>query len=148
MQEAGFKDVRKIEGDSLIWISEKFDDGDEVKVIKKCIRIEEGEQSEGGEHVYVIKKGDDETFDIFVTDQDAKGLKIKEEDGKVIKIIESENGDEKKVEVIVIKKGEGEDEWIIESENDEVIVKKAMKEKEEQKKKQELEEKEKAKKQK
>lgn len=133
--------MHKVHGDSMVWISKEGKDCEDVKVIKKKIMVSgDGDEEK---HVYVIKSGGDGDFEITTVEGDAKVMKIKEEDGKIIKIIESEDGKEKKVEVMVIEKGEGDGEWTIKSEGDEEVVVKKKEIKEEKSK-----EKEKKKKQK
>lgn len=73
-------EVKEIHEDSLIWITEKEVDGDQVKV--KKIKIKEGEEPHG-EHVIIMKSEDGNSFNIMV-DEDFEGDVVKKKEVKVV----------------------------------------------------------------
>ncbi len=95
-------EIKHLEGDSLVWISE--------------------DDHLHGEHVVIVKSGDGETFDIlidedelheahenvFISDDDENVYVIKgdgDDVHKEIEVLMKEHGDGENVKVIVIKKG-------------------------------------------
>lgn len=82
-------EIKEMLGDSLVWVSEG-EDGEHVKVMK--YKMNEGEDPHmehmHGENVVVMKKGDGETFDIWVEKDGEEAIK-----GKRVKVVVS--GDEK-----------------------------------------------------
>ena len=126
-------EVKEIHEDSLVTIVKKFEDGEEIKVIKKQLKVsaEDGEMKK----VYVVTSEGDEathhTIDILKDSDNIKVMKIKEGEGNLITIIESEDGAEKEVMVKVISDEDGEGTWTVESDGDEevIILKREMKEK-------------------
>ncbi len=92
-EEGGKTRIKKVQGDTLVWISEGDSDGEDMKVITRK-KIVEG--SPGEEYVIVMKGDDGETFDILM-DKD----------------IETGKGDKKVVKVIV--SGDAEGEWHVDA---------------------------------
>lgn len=82
-------EIKEMHGDSLVWVSEG-EDGEHVKVMKYKMKEGEGHHMEHmhGENVVVMKKGDGETFDIWVEKDGEDTGK-----GKRVKVVVS--GDEK-----------------------------------------------------
>lgn len=82
-------DIKEMHGDSLVWVTEG-EDGEHVKVMKYKMKEGEGPHMEHmhGEKVVVMKKGDGETFDIWVEKDGEESKK-----GKRVKVVVS--GDEK-----------------------------------------------------
>jgi len=129
----GNKEIKEYHGDSLVWISEEghgehahgeHGHSEHMQIIHKELKDSGG--GEGKTKVYVISTDGEEgmkTFDIMESDENVKVMKIKE-DGELITIMESEDGGEKRVEVKVIKTGEGDEEgtWTVSSDDDENVI--------------------------
>jgi len=118
-------EIKEMEGDSMVWITEGEHEGDHVKVMKYKM---DGDEAHG-KHVVVVKSGDGETFDILI-DEDCEG---EHGDKKIVK----------KKEITVIVSGDDDGEWTVveqemkeidEDEDVEVIVIKEKKDKKKSKK--------------
>ena len=123
-------EIKKMSGDSLVWISEGEHEGEHMKVMK--YKVESGDHSHGehgehGEHVMVIKSGDKETYEILI-DEDEDGGKTKKitvmvsdgEEGEW-EII-TDDGEEIDIETIIKEHGDGECEEV-----EVIVVKKKSK---------------------
>lgn len=74
-------EIKEIHKDSVVWVTEKEMDGDQVKVIK--YQIDEGEKAHG-EHVVIMKGEDGNTFDILVEEGLEEGDVVKKKEVKVM----------------------------------------------------------------
>lgn len=120
-EDGGETRIKKVQGDSLVWVTEGMHGGDNVQVIRKKVVV--GEQP-GEEHVIIMRSGDDETFDLLLDKDTEPG----EGNKKVVKVIVS--GDEEgswHVETKELKHVE-EDVYVISGENAEVELKEIMEE--------------------
>jgi hypothetical protein len=111
--------VKKISGDSLVWVSEGESDDDPLKVIKYRVK---GDGDSGGEHVIVLKSEDGNSFDILLDEDVDSGDKDVEKEFNVVisgdedgewKVIKSDDDDESEaveVQVKVVKKIKKEEE--------------------------------------
>ena len=58
-------EIKEMDGDSLVWITEGEQNGDHVKVMKYKV---DGDEAHG-KHVVLVKSGDGETFDILIDEE-------------------------------------------------------------------------------
>ena len=73
-KEGGKTEIKELHGDSLVWVTEKEGDGENVKIIKRKMI---GGEHPHGEHVIVMKSGDGETFDILIDEDVEAGEGVK-----------------------------------------------------------------------
>lgn len=98
-------EIKEMDGDSLVWISEgehdhDMEQGENVKIIKYKIDGDEGDVKK----VVVVKTGDGETFDILIDEE----FEDMDEDGNMVKT--------KEVRVIVSEDDDGE--WTVTEEKE------------------------------